>query len=664
MENNQTLNQKTNDDIRQTLNTGKKIDNTVKKSANTVKKGVNTVKKKIAKNAKKVQNSVNQVAKISITLSPFFIGFMFIAVIFIACIAHNSSATLTYTDNALSNDSNSYFFDSEQMDSYTENISSTESETNIFMLENILNLFSEDGQINLTKKQLYTDYINELKSVITNASAYYGDSIVGQGSYVYKQAFETTFNYIYSSLIDAEVHHLISERNYDEERTLNSYHKNAIIENNVNYAEIISVMSQGSFTLNEGSLNELFDLLKNENTINKLYSLSIVEKPTTSSVFISETKEVSNLISENNRNPVNVGDVTSTLTLSLDHPLFEEYDINDLSQISELYNAISNSDFSDMSEIIKEQEDALSSTITKKDRTIIFPSKEIPKIEFRTYCSGNDFTSTKKEYQTNGSTITYELLEETITYTTEAHITYIYGDITVNSYVLSDLYSMFGVNPYDYSVDFPTQLNYELLDSVEMGIRTYAPDIDFGTTTRTPFNNSFSSYGLTHDELLGILSSYEDKDLSQLQKSIIELCASCVGSFYTQPGPTGGPGVGFDCSSYTSWVYAQLGIYFSNGTYWQPENKGHAPVAANICKYLEEKNCEISPTDLQVGDLVFWNYRDKNIDRYKRIDHVAIYVGNGMIYEASGSADKVRTREIYGTDKIVSYCRPSMLLSN
>lgn len=640
MDNNQLLNNSINNSISNVTKAG------IKSSKNIVKTGT-----KLANNVTK-KNVTN--ASTKYVIIPLLI------ITFIACIAHNPSATLNYTNEELKNDSYSDFFDYKDIYTYTSTIEQPTSEETRPLLENILNIFLDDGEIDTNKKAAYVKYVKKLSSILSNTN-YTGDSLLGQGSLVYKNAFETVFNYIYSSTVKTEIDKLIKVKGYDSDRTLKSYNDNLIVENNINFAEIIAVMSQGGFTLNKGTLDELFDLLKNENIISNLYSLTVTEKPLISSIHISEETISDTLFSENEKSNVVVGDVISDIAFPLDQ-FDDRYDWNDLSGISDLYDEIIESDIPSMEDEINERESALQSPIMKKDRTILLPCKQIPKIRFITYCTENELVITPKELNINGMIIPYKIIQERTTYTTEAHITYIYGDITINPYTLSDLYKMFGVNPYDYSVDFPTKQNYELLNSVEMGIRTYSPDINFGTEERTPFNNTFSSFELTNDDVLDILASYESNNLSILQKSIIDLCASCDGTKYTQPGRMGGPGKGFDCSSYASWVYAQLGIYFSNGKYWEDNNVGHAPVAANICKYLEENGCKVLADNLQVGDLVFWD-RNKNPNgRYLDIDHVAIYVGNGMIYEASGSAGRVRTREIYHTEDVVSYCRPSLLL--
>ena len=59
--------------------------------------------------------------------------------------------------------------------------------------------------------------------------------------------------------------------------------------------------------------------------------------------------------------------------------------------------------------------------------------------------------------------------------------------------------------------------------------------------------------------------------------------------------------------------------------------------------------------NLKSGDLIFYSYKDN--DRYLDISHVAIYIGNGMVVEARGTAYGVVYREVPNISKIVLVCR-------
>lgn len=103
----------------------------------------------------------------------------------------------------------------------------------------------------------------------------------------------------------------------------------------------------------------------------------------------------------------------------------------------------------------------------------------------------------------------------------------------------------------------------------------------------------------------------------------------------------------FDCSSFTYWVYSQLGISLQyDGT----------NTAAAQGRYIVENHLVISYDDLAPGDLVFYSFEVNN--RYMNISHVGIYAGDGYIVDASSSKKKVVYRPIYSTGRIVLCGRP------
>lgn len=101
----------------------------------------------------------------------------------------------------------------------------------------------------------------------------------------------------------------------------------------------------------------------------------------------------------------------------------------------------------------------------------------------------------------------------------------------------------------------------------------------------------------------------------------------------------------FDCSSFVYRSYRAAGKYIVRKTNW-------APVAADMAKYYVRKKKNIKASGaynekkLRPGDLVFFGGSSaKRNGRYKRIYHVAIYIGNGRTMESSSASNNVVIRE-------------------
>ena len=103
----------------------------------------------------------------------------------------------------------------------------------------------------------------------------------------------------------------------------------------------------------------------------------------------------------------------------------------------------------------------------------------------------------------------------------------------------------------------------------------------------------------------------------------------------------------FDCSSFTYWVYSQLGVSLQHGG---------SNTAASQARYIAESSLAVSYDSLAPGDLVFYSFEVNN--RYLNISHVAIYAGDGYVVDASFSKKKVVYRPIYSTGSIVLCGRP------
>ncbi|HQR78849.1 MAG TPA: peptidoglycan-binding protein, partial [Actinomycetota bacterium] len=109
---------------------------------------------------------------------------------------------------------------------------------------------------------------------------------------------------------------------------------------------------------------------------------------------------------------------------------------------------------------------------------------------------------------------------------------------------------------------------------------------------------------------------------------VLEVAASQAGVPYVATGYS--PEQGFNCSSYTQWVYQQLGIDLGGAyTVWQ-----------------YNKSRKISASEAKPGDLVFfYNYANNFIG------HVGIYAGNGMMWHAPRTGRVVSLERVY-TDKV------------
>lgn len=106
----------------------------------------------------------------------------------------------------------------------------------------------------------------------------------------------------------------------------------------------------------------------------------------------------------------------------------------------------------------------------------------------------------------------------------------------------------------------------------------------------------------------------------------------------------------FDCSSFTYWVYNQLGISLQYDG---------ANTAAAQGRYIVENHLAIAYDNLAPGDLIFYSFGVNH--RYLNIDHVAIYAGDGYVVDASSSKKKVTYRPIYNINNIVLCGRPYAL---
>lgn len=114
-----------------------------------------------------------------------------------------------------------------------------------------------------------------------------------------------------------------------------------------------------------------------------------------------------------------------------------------------------------------------------------------------------------------------------------------------------------------------------------------------------------------------------------IRARIMSIAASYKGVPYVAGGYT--PAQGFNCSSYTQWVYQQAGIDLGG--------------AYTVTQYAKAQ--KISRSQAKKGDLVFYyNYKDNFLG------HVGIYAGDNMFWHAPRTGRVVSLDPIY-SDKVL-----------
>lgn len=118
----------------------------------------------------------------------------------------------------------------------------------------------------------------------------------------------------------------------------------------------------------------------------------------------------------------------------------------------------------------------------------------------------------------------------------------------------------------------------------------------------------------------------------------------------------------FDCSSFVYRCYRAAGRYLVRKTSW-------APVAADIGHYYVRKKKSVKPSGkiykaekLRPGDLIcFGGKKASRNGRYKRIYHIALYIGNGKTMESSSTYNNVviRDRGIFEKSDVPVIARPA-----
>ena len=155
--------------------------------------------------------------------------------------------------------------------------------------------------------------------------------------------------------------------------------------------------------------------------------------------------------------------------------------------------------------------------------------------------------------------------------------------------------------------------------------------------------------GLTAQELEAIRNSLPN----DIGGDIVRYALTRLGDPYSMAKR--GQGSYVDCSFLVRWAYQQAGV----ASY-------KAATAAEQARYCVNNDMIISKDQLRPGDVIFWHKNGCYCGRYKEIHHVAIYIGNGLIIEASSSQGCVRIKELWGEGgggkwEVIYYARPYKL---
>lgn len=196
--------------------------------------------------------------------------------------------------------------------------------------------------------------------------------------------------------------------------------------------------------------------------------------------------------------------------------------------------------------------------------------------------------------------------------TTTTTTTYLYVNVTLKScYTMANEYG-FTQEQMDLLVDFMSPENLAILG--------YSPGGGAG---------DLGVCSLTEAEIQAVLDDIPDG----AAKNACDFALHRVGYPYSQE--LRHSGTHFDCSSlvYYAWLDAGIDISYGGATTAGYEAQGLAN-AGKITVY----------EDMQPGDLIFFSYEET--DGYLDISHVGIYVGNGKMVDARGTAYGVVYRDV------------------
>ena len=150
--------------------------------------------------------------------------------------------------------------------------------------------------------------------------------------------------------------------------------------------------------------------------------------------------------------------------------------------------------------------------------------------------------------------------------------------------------------------------------------------------------------GMTSEDLTNIILNLP---AGTKGAAIVEAAVTRLGHPYSKAKRGSGDYV--DCSYLAWWAYDQAGVSIPSTSVMQ-------------AKFCYENGYVIGQSELQPGDLVFWSKTTCHCGRWHEIHHVAIYIGDNKIIEASSSRGRVILNELWGLGngkwQIYMYTRP------
>lgn len=208
--------------------------------------------------------------------------------------------------------------------------------------------------------------------------------------------------------------------------------------------------------------------------------------------------------------------------------------------------------------------------------------------------------------------------------TTTTTTSYLYVNVTLKScYTMASEYG-FTQEQMDLLVDFMSPENLALLG--------YSP----GGGSSDPGVSS-----LSEAEIQAALDSIPEGTA----KKACEFALRRVGYPYSQA--LRHSGTHFDCSSLVYYAWLDAGVDISYGG---------ASTAGYEAQGLAEAGKTVVYEEMQPGDLIFFSY--EQTDGYLDISHVGMYVGNGKMVDARGTAYGVVYRDVPNNGAIVMIGRP------